>query len=155
MRKEVWACSTISFYFCSLSFVPHLYTNGKLFLLQVENISEPQPLLQQGQSSESITNNICISPNPDQGHGNSDTSLKLGYVVWFICVKTINSYLCRCNFYIWYDMIWYMKLREIIYDIYETYDMFGDIWYVWLLENKKERINTLREIIPHMKLMYS
>ena len=45
----------------------------------MENISEA-PLLQQGHSSESITNNICSLSDPNQGHHNSDTSLKLGYV---------------------------------------------------------------------------
>ena len=46
----------------------------------MENISEAQPLLQQGHSSESITNNICSLSDPNQGNHNSDTSLKLGYV---------------------------------------------------------------------------
>lgn len=46
--------------------------------LQMEKISEAQPLLLRGQSTESITNNICSSLDINKGHDNSDTSLKLG-----------------------------------------------------------------------------
>ncbi|KAL6322761.1 hypothetical protein AAG906_018642 [Vitis piasezkii] len=45
-------------------------------LLQEEN----ERLRKEGHSSESITNNICSLSDPNQGHHNSDTSLKLGYV---------------------------------------------------------------------------
>ncbi|KAJ9680224.1 hypothetical protein PVL29_019509 [Vitis rotundifolia] len=45
-------------------------------LLREEN----ERLRKEGHSSESITNNICSLSDPNQGHHNSDTSLKLGYV---------------------------------------------------------------------------
>ncbi|RVW67946.1 hypothetical protein CK203_064393 [Vitis vinifera] len=54
-------------------------------LLQEEN----ERLRKEGHSSESITNNICSLLDPNQGHHNSDTSLKLGYVyLMYLHVKS-------------------------------------------------------------------
>ncbi|XP_034681183.1 MADS-box protein JOINTLESS-like isoform X1 [Vitis riparia] len=55
-----------------------LWEENERLRKEMENISEAQPLLQQGHSSESITNNICSLSDRNQGLHNSDTSLKLG-----------------------------------------------------------------------------
>ena len=70
---------SLSFFVILFSiFFPFYFSHKKMSLPQMENMLSTQThVLEQGQSSESISN-ICNSSDPPQDNDNSDTSLKLG-----------------------------------------------------------------------------